>query len=113
MRIKRGVSAHKKHKKLLKATKGYLGSNHKLIKRAKEAMWHAGAYSSRHRKRRASDYRTLWISRINAALTPHDVKYSQFINLMMKANIVLDRKVLAALALDRPKDFDAVVALIK
>lgn len=113
MRVKRGVSAHRKHKKLLKATKGYLGSNHKLIKRAKEAYLHAGEYAHAHRRRRGSDFRMLWISRINTALRPFGVKYSVFINELAKKKVIIDRKNLAMLALDKPEVFAKIVQEVK
>lgn len=113
MRVKRGVAAHAKHKKVLKLTKGYLGSYHKLIKRAKEAMWHAGDYSFKHRRRRASDYRSNWISTISAELTKYDMRYNEFMNKLAKANVKLNRKILAVLALDKPEVFKAVVEKVK
>lgn len=113
MRVKRGVVAHKKHKKVLKLTKGYLGSNHKLIKRAKEALLHAGEYAHAHRRRKGSDFRVLWISRINTALRTHNLRYSEFINKLSKNNVNLNRKVLALLALDKPAVFDKIVESIK
>lgn len=113
MRVKRGLASHAKHKKLLKLTKGYQGTYHKNVKRAKEALWHAGDYSARHRKRRAADFRTLWIQRINAALQPHDIKYSRFINMLLVKNIKLNRKVLASLALDQVEVFNKIVEFVK
>lgn len=113
MRIKRGVVAHKKHKKVLKATKGYLGSNHKLIKRAREAMWHAGDYSFRHRRRRASDYRALWIGSINSGVKAEGIRYSEFINMLKKSGVELNRKVLAWLAVDYPSTFSKLVNEVK
>jgi large subunit ribosomal protein L20 len=109
MRVKRGVAAHKKHKKVLKSTKGYLGSNHKLIKRAREAMWHAGDYAHAHRRRKGGDFRVMWISRINAALTPFGIRYSEFIAKLDKKNIKLNRKVIALMALDKPEVFAKIV----
>lgn len=113
MRVKRGVSAHKKHKKLLKLAKGYQTSYHKLIKRAKEAVWHAGDYSVKHRRRRQSDFRKLWIQRINAALFDQNIKYSEFINKLIKSNIKLNRKVLAEIAVEYPQSFIKIVEFIK
>lgn len=113
MRVKRGVTAHKKHKKLLKATKGYTGSYSRLVKRAHEALLHAGEYSKQSRRKRTGDFRSLWIGRINAGLTEYGVRYSDFINLLNKSNIKLNRKVMADLALDHPKSFRELVALVK
>lgn len=113
MRVKRGVTAHKKHKKVLKLTKGYLGSNHRLIKRAKEALLHAGEYAHAHRRRKGSDFRMLWISRINTALRSHNLRYGEVINKLDNKNILLNRKVLALLALDKPQVFDKIIEEIK
>jgi len=113
MRIKRSKAKRAKHRKVLKLNKGYRLSYSKLFKRANEARLHAGAYSFAHRKKRQGQFRELWIERINAALKAEDLSYSKFINKLMKANIKLDRRVLAALALDNPETFKAVVAKVK
>lgn len=113
MRIKRGVNTKRKHKKVLAETKGYRLSYRKLIKRAKEALLHAGQYSYNDRKKRSGQFRRLWIKRINAALSAHDVKYSVFINKLKIAKVDLNRKVLASLALDNPEVFKAVVEEVK
>lgn len=113
MRIKRGASKKQKHKKVLKQTKGFRLSYSKLYRRAREALLHAGQYSFNDRRKRRGQFRRLWIKRINAALTKHEVKYSQFINKLSKSNISLNRKVLADLALDHPTVFDDVVNEIK
>lgn len=109
MRVKGGVIQRQKHKRVLKATKGYRGSKSKLFKKAQEAYWHAGAYAFAGRKDRKSNFRKLWIMRINAALQPFGIKYSQFIKMMKTKSIKLDRKSLATLALDYPKIFEEVV----
>ncbi|MCA9385160.1 50S ribosomal protein L20, partial [Candidatus Dojkabacteria bacterium] len=98
-----------KHKKVLSQTKGFRLSYSKLYRRAKEALLHAGQYSFNDRRKRRNDFRRLWIKRINAALTKHNVRYSQFINKLKVAKVELNRKVLADLALDHPEVFDAVV----
>ncbi len=113
MRVKRGTTKKRRHKKALSLTKGYRLSNSKLYKRAKEAILHAGKYSFAHRKKRGGDFRRLWIERINAALDGFDITYSRFINLLKKAGIELDRKVLADLALDHQEEFKAVVEAVK
>lgn len=113
MRIKRSKAKRAKHKRLLKLNKGYRLSYSKLFKRANEANLHAGAYSFAQRKKRKGQFRRLWIERINAALTEEGLSYSKFINKLNTANIKLDRKVLAALALDNPEAFKAVVAKVK
>lgn len=113
MRVKRGVTKRRKHKKVLKLTKGYTLSNSKLFRRAKQAQLHAGQYSMAHRRKRAGQFRKLWIQRINAALSPFDLSYSKFIAGLKKAQIELDRKVLADLALDHSEEFKAVVEAVK
>ncbi len=85
----------------------------KLYKRAKEAVLHAGQYSFAHRRKRQGQYRKLWIERINAALQKHNLKYGIFINKLATNKIELNRKILANLALDNEKAFDAVVASVK
>ena len=113
MRIKRGKTKRKKHKKVLKLAKGYRLSYSKSYRRAKEARLHAGQYSFAHRKKRQNQFRRVWIQRINAALSEEGVSYSRFINKLKTAKIELDRKVLAGLALDYPEIFKAVVAKAK
>ncbi len=109
MRIKRGVSKKRKHKKVLSLTKGFRLSYRKLYRRAKEAVLHAGEYSYNHRKKRGNDFRRLWIKRINAALFDTDLSYSRFIHLLKEQKIDINRKVLANLALDNRDVFDAIV----
>src|SRR3989344_2096409 len=109
MRIKRGVTSHHRHKKLLEKAKGYRGGRSKLVKQAKEAVIHAGADAYRGRKGKKRQMRSLWISRINAALTPHELSYSQFINKLKSQKIELDRKILSQIALEDPQAFDEIV----
>ena len=109
MRVKRGVATHKKHKKILKLAKGYRGGRSKLIKEAKTAVMHAGADAYRGRKQKKRDARSLWIIRINAALSSHNVSYNKFIDTLKKKNIELDRKVLSQIALEDPKAFEELV----
>lgn len=109
MRVKRGTTTHKRHKKILKLAKGYRGGRSKLIKEAKTAVMHAGADAYRGRKQKKRDSRALWIIRINAALSQHNVSYNKFINDLKKKNIELDRKVLAQIALEDPKAFADLV----
>lgn len=109
MRIKRGQTKVRRHKKILKMAKGYRLTYSKLYRRAKEAVMHAGAYSFAHRKKRKNDFRRLWIQRINAALSENKLSYSKFINLLAKNKIELDRKILATLAVDNPEVFAEVV----
>ena len=109
MRVKTGTTRRKRHKKILALTKGYRMSKNRLYKVAHEAMLHAGQYAFAGRKRRKRDFRRLWIQRINAALSQYGIKYSQFINLSKKANVTLDRKMLAHLAVTDANAFKAVV----
>ncbi len=109
MRVKRGVTTRRRHKRLLARAKGYRGGRSKLIKEAHQAVIHAGADSYRGRKEKKRTNRALWIVRINAALTPHNISYSQFIGRLKKKNIELDRKVLSQIALEDPKAFADIV----
>jgi len=109
MRVKRGVTTHKRHKKLLAHAKGYRGGRSKLVKLAKEAVIHAGVDAYRGRKEKKRTNRSLWIIRINAALTPHNLSYSQFVNLLKSKKIELDRKILSQIAIEDPKAFDEIV----
>jgi len=113
MRIKRGQTKRQKHKKVLKAAKGYRLSYSKLYRRATEALLHAGQYSFAHRRKRAGQFRRQWIQRINAGLQPHDVKYSKFINSLGSNKIELNRKMLADLALNHADVFAEVVKAVK
>lgn len=108
-RVKRGVTSRKKHKKVLKLTKGYRMTNRRLIKRAKEASLHAGEYAFHGRKLRKRDMRQLWITRINSQLAHTDLSYNRFINGLKKANIEIDRKMLSHLALHHPEIFKVIV----
>jgi large subunit ribosomal protein L20 len=109
-RVKTGVVRHHKHRKTLKLTKGFRGANRRLIKRATEASLHAGQYAFVGRKLRKRDMRTLWILRISAGLKQLDesLNYSRFINNLKKANIALNRKMLAELAINDPTAFKAI-----
>jgi large subunit ribosomal protein L20 len=97
-RIKRGVTKHRRHKKILKAAKGYHGASHRSYKWAKEAVMHAWSHAYRHRRERKGEFRSLWIVRIGAACRAADMSYSQFIHGLKLAGIELDRKILADLA---------------
>lgn len=112
MRVKRGVSAHKRHKKLLELAKGYHLGRHNLYRQAKQAVIHAGADAYRGRKQKKQEFRALWIVRLSAALKPHEVSYSKFIGLLHKKKVDLDRKVLSQIALNDPKSFDEIVKKI-
>jgi large subunit ribosomal protein L20 len=113
MRIKRGRIKRKKHSKTLKKAKGYRLTYSKLYRRAKEALLHAGQYSYAHRKKRGSDKRRLWIQRINAALSEHNMKYNAFIHHLKQAKIELNRKVLSELALRYPEVFKSIIEKVK
>jgi large subunit ribosomal protein L20 len=113
MRVKRGITKHRRHAKVLKLAKGYRMSNSKLYKRAHEAVMHAGQYSLIHRRHRAAQFREIWIERINAALIEYGMKYGQFISALKSNNITLNRKMLASLALDNKQAFAEVVNQVK
>src|SRR5512141_3332296 len=97
-RVKRGVAAHKRHKRLLNAAEGRKGAKSRLIKPAREALLHALAYATRDRKQRKRKMRELWIVRINAAARQNGLTYGQFISGLKRAEIEIDRKILADLA---------------
>ncbi len=112
-RVKRGVTARARHKKVLKLTKGHYGARHLLFKTANESLMHAQVYAYRDRRRRKRDFRRLWITRINAGSRQHGLSYSRFIHGMKLADVRLDRKILADLAVHEPKAFEAVVDVAK
>jgi large subunit ribosomal protein L20 len=112
-RVKRGVTAHRRHKRLLDAAEGRKGTKSKLIKPAREALLHALAYATRDRKQRKRQMRQLWIIRINAAARQHDVTYGQFVHGLKKADIQIDRKILADLAVRDAATFGRIVDLAK
>lgn len=112
-RIKRGVTASKRRKKMLKRTKGYLLGRSKKYKQAKEAFLKAGQYSYRDRKAKKRDFRRSWIMRLNAAVREHDLSYSKFIAGLKKAKIEVDRKVLSDIAINNPKTFAQIVTQVK
>ncbi|MCE2869610.1 MAG: 50S ribosomal protein L20 [Xanthomonadaceae bacterium] len=98
-RIKRGVTAHARHKKILKLAKGYYGARRKVFRVAKQAVTKAAQYAYIGRKQRKRQFRSLWITRINAAARINGLSYSRFMNGVLKANIKLDRKALADIAI--------------
>jgi large subunit ribosomal protein L20 len=112
-RVKRGVTAHAKHKKVLKAAKGYYGRRKNTIRNAKQAVEKANQYAFRDRKRRKRTFRALWIQRLNAAVRPFGLNYSRFIAGLGKAGITIDRKVLSDLAISEPAAFEAIVGQVK
>tara|TARA_B100000315_G_C14216756_1_gene424595 strand:- start:168 stop:515 length:348 start_codon:yes stop_codon:yes gene_type:complete len=112
-RVKRGVTASKRRKKVLKRTKGYLLGRSKKYKQAKEASLKAGQYSYRDRKAKKRDFRRLWITRLNAAVREHDMSYSKFVDGLKKAKIGIDRKILSDIAISEPKTFAKIVSQVK
>jgi large subunit ribosomal protein L20 len=112
-RVKRGVTSHAKHKKVLKAAKGYYGRRKNTIRVAKQAVEKAVQYAYRDRKVRKRNFRALWIQRLNAAVREHGLTYSRFIDGLTKAGVGVDRKVLADLAMHEPAAFNAVVEKAK
>lgn len=109
-RVKRGVTSHKKHKKVLRFTKGHRGGRSKLIREAKSSLLHAGAYAFAGRKLRKRDMRKLWVTQLNAAVRLEGLNYSEFIHGLQARNIKLDRKLLADLAVNHPEDFKKIVS---
>src|ERR1700693_4711269 len=112
-RVKRGVTSHAKHKKVLKAAKGYYGRRKNTIRIAKQAVEKANQYAFRDRKRRKRTFRALWIQRLNAAVRGFGLTYSGFIDGLSRAEITLERKVLSALAIREPAAFQAIVEKAK
>ena len=108
-RVKRGVTAHAKHKKILKAAKGYYGRRKNTIRIAKQAVEKAKQYAYRDRKRKKRTFRSLWVQRINAAAREHGLTYGRFIDGLNKAGIEIDRKVLADLAVKDAAGFKSLV----
>jgi large subunit ribosomal protein L20 len=112
-RVKRGVTARAKHKKILKKAKGHYGQRRKGFRTAKQSVTKAGQYAYRDRKARKRDFRALWIVRINAGARIHGLSYSRLIDGLKKAGIELDRKVLADMAVHEPEAFGVVAEQAK
>ncbi|MET3791939.1 50S ribosomal protein L20 [Aquamicrobium terrae] len=112
-RVKRGVTAHAKHKKVLKAASGFYGRRKNTIRIAKQAVEKSLQYAYRDRKNRKRNFRALWIQRINAAVREHGLTYGRFIDGLNKAGIEIDRKVLSDMAIHEPQAFAALVAKSK
>ncbi|MDR1686525.1 MAG: 50S ribosomal protein L20 [Desulfovibrio sp.] len=113
MRVKRGVTAHRRHKKYLNMAKGYRGARSKLYRTAREAVERGLAYAFRDRKVRKREFRKLWILRINAGARQGGLSYSRFMDGLKKAGIALDRKILADMAVKAKEDFAALVERAK
>ncbi|MCH7579810.1 MAG: 50S ribosomal protein L20 [Chloroflexi bacterium] len=112
-RVKRGVTAKRRHKKILKMAKGHKGLRHKIFRRANESVIHALDYAYRDRRDRKGQFRRLWIMRINAAARENGITYGRFINGLSKAGVDLDRKVLADLAVREPEAFASIAEQAK
>ena len=112
-RVKRGVTGHARHKKILKAAEGYYGRRKSTIRVAKQAVDKAGQYAYRDRRNKKRSFRALWIQRINAAVREHGLTYGRFIDGLSKAEVAVDRKVLSDLAITEPAAFAALVAQAK
>lgn len=112
-RVKRGVAAHAKHKKVLKAAKGFYGRRKNTIRAAKAAVDKSMQYAFRDRKAKKRNFRALWVQRINAAVREHGLTYSRFIDGLNKAGVEVDRKVLSDLAIREPAAFAALVETAK
>ena len=112
-RVKRGVTAHRRHKKILRQAKGYYGNRSKIYRVANQAVMRSLQYAYAHRKLRKRDFRKLWIARINAACRMNNMSYSRFINGLNKAGVEINRKVLADLAITDAKVFSDLVEVAK
>ena len=108
-RVKRGVTSRAKHKKVLKAVKGQWGRRKNTIRVAKQAMEKAMQYAYRDRRNKKRDFKSLWISRINAGVRAEGMTYSKFVNGLSKSGIKIDRKILAEIAYDNPEAFKTIV----
>ena len=112
-RVKGGTIHRARRKKIMDRAKGYFGSKHRLYKSAKEQVMHSGKYAYRDRRQKKRDFRKLWITRINAACRMNDISYSKFINGLNKAGVVINRKMLAEIAIDNAETFTSLVELAK
>ncbi|PPE70904.1 50S ribosomal protein L20 [Caldimonas thermodepolymerans] len=112
-RVKRGVTARARHKKVLALAKGFRGRRKNVFRVAKQAVMKAGQYAYRDRRAKKREFRRLWIARINAAVREQGITYSKFMNGLKKAAIAIDRKVLADLAVNDPAAFGSIVAKVK
>ena len=112
-RVKTAIITRKKHKKILKRAKGYYGAKHYRFRMAKQAVMKSGMYAYVGRKDRKSNFRKLWISRINAAARMNGITYNNLINGLKKANVVINRKMLAEIAITDPKAFTEIAEIAK
>jgi large subunit ribosomal protein L20 len=112
-RVKRGVAAHRRHRRILREASGYRGARSRLLKTAREAVEKGWKYAYRDRKQRKRQFRVLWITRINAAAREHGLSYSRFMSGLKRAGVEVDRKLLAELAVSDPKAFGELAELAK
>ena len=112
-RVKRGVTTHRRHKKVLAMTKGHRATKHSLYRRAHESMLKSLSYAYRHRRERKGDMRRLWIQRINAASRAQGLKYGELINNLKKSGVEINRKMLADMAVREPEAFADLIATAK
>ena len=112
-RVKRGVTTHRRHKKLLAMTKGHRGTKHSLIRRANESMLKSLSYAYAHRRERKGDMRRLWISRVNAASRAEGLTYGQLIHGLKKSGVEINRKMLADMAVREPESFSSLVIIAR
>ena len=112
-RVKRGVTSHHRHKKLLSLTKGHRGSKHLLVRRATESMLHSLSYAYAHRRERKGDMRRLWISRVSAASRAEGITYGQFVYGLKKSGVEINRKMLADMAVREPDAFNNLVTIAR
>ena len=112
-RVKRGMAAHRRHKKVLALTKGHRATKHSLYRRAHESMLKSLSYAYNHRRERKGDMRRLWISRVNAASRAYGLTYGQFIDGLKKSGVEINRKMLADMAVREPQSFAHLVTIAK
>ncbi|MBM4044787.1 MAG: 50S ribosomal protein L20 [Planctomycetes bacterium] len=112
-RAKVGHARHKRHKKVMKAAKGFVGGRSKLYRTARETLLRAGRYAFRDRKARKREFRALWITRISAAARERGLNYSRLMNGLLKAKVAIDRKILADMAVNDAASFDQIVSIAK
>ena len=113
MRVKRGVTAHRRHKKILALTKGHRATKHSLYRRAHESMLKSLSYAYRHRRERKGDLRRLWIVRVNAASRAQGINYSRLMDGLRKSGVTINRKMLADMTVRNPESFASLVTLAK
>ena len=113
MRSTNGAARHKSKKRLFKRAKGYVGGRRKMLRTVSETVVRAGVFAYRDRRNKKREFRKLWITRLNAACRMRGLRYSEFINGLIKSGLELDRKTLSEMAIHNPQDFDTVVAKVK